>query len=88
MLARVEGRDGGPLEEVGQGGLQLIAVGKERLAAKDIEAQARATHGHHQPPHIPDVPHRPRPHQGQQDVVVLLPLVLVHCCHLLRPIQT
>jgi hypothetical protein len=69
-------------QQVLEGGLHLVAVGKQRLAAEDVEAQPGATHGHHQPPHIPEVTHGPAPHQGEQDVVVLLPLVLVHRLHL------
>ena len=82
VLLGVECRDGGALQEVGQAGLQLVAVGEQGLAAEDVEPQPGPAHGHHQPADVPDVPHRPRPDQGQQDDVVLLPLVLVHRCHL------
>ena len=58
---------------------QLIAVGKQLSPAKDVQPQPGPRQGHYQTPDIPDVPHCPGAHQGKQDVVVLLPLVLVHC---------
>ena len=72
----------GPGQQLLHGGPQLIAVGKELCPAKDVQPQASPGHGHHQPAHIPDVPHCPGAHQGEQDVVVLLALVLVHSRYL------
>jgi len=61
---------------------QLIAIGKQLSPAKDVQPQPGSRQGHHQTPDISDVPHSPGAHQRKQDVVILLPLVLVHCGNL------
>lgn len=68
-----------PRQQLLHGRSQLIAVGKQLSPAKDVHPQPGPRQGHHQAPNIPDVPHCPGAHQRQQDVVILLPLVLVHC---------
>ncbi len=61
---------------------QFIAVGKQLSPAKDVQPQPGPRQGHYQTPDIPDVAHCPGAHQGKQDVVILLPLILVHCRNL------
>ena len=45
------------------------------LSAEDVQPQPGARESHDETPDVPDVSDGPGPHQRQQDVVVLLPLV-------------
>ena len=82
VLSGVQGKLSRPGQQLPEGGLQFIAVGKEWQPSKDVQTQARATCGHHQTPHIPEMPDRPSSHKRQKHIVILLALVLVHCLHL------
>ena len=64
--------------------LQLKAVLEQTDSGEHIETQPRPGHCHHQSPHISQVTYIVGPDQGEEDVVILLTLVLVHCCYLVR----
>lgn len=66
------------LQPAPERGLQLVAGGEQRGAAKDVQPQPGPRHGDHQSPHIPQMPDSPRAHEAQQHILVLLSLVLVH----------
>ena len=65
-----------------EGGLQLVAVGEQRQAAENIEAQAGTAHGYDEATNVSQVADRACTDEREQDVVVLLALVLVHRLHL------
>ena len=70
-----------------EGRRQFETVGEERRPSEDVEAEPGARHGHHQTADVAQVADLARPHQRQQDVVVLLALVLVDRVDLGRPAQ-
>lgn len=53
----------GAIQQLLEGGLQLIAVGKEWQLAEDVKPKPGPTGGHHQPSYIPEVPDCPGTHQ-------------------------
>ena len=67
-----------PPHENAEGRLQFETVLEEADPGKDVEAEAGAGHGHHQTADIAQVADIVGAHQGEEDVVVLLALVLVH----------
>ena len=64
--------------------LQLETVLEECDAGKDIEAESCPGHGDNQPAHISQVTNVVGPHEGEEDVIILLALVLVHSGNLVR----
>lgn len=63
-------------------GLQLEALSEQVLASKHVQPKPRTGHGHDKPSHVPEEANRACPHEGEQNVVVLRALVLVHSLHL------
>lgn len=55
--------------------LTCIKMNAPYLSAEDVEPQPSAREGHHETANVTDVPDGPGPHQRQENVVVLLPLV-------------
>eukprot|EP00053_Salpingoeca_punica_P019720 m.201633 g.201633 ORF g.201633 m.201633 type:complete len:552 (-) comp17708_c0_seq2:3265-4920(-) len=76
-LARVELECCGPHQQLLEHGLQLEARLKQRLPAKDVEAQARAGDGDDEAADVADVADVRCADEGEEDVVVLRALVLV-----------
>ena len=73
-----------PLREGVERGMELEAVPEEVDPGKDVEAEARAGHGHDQTSDISQVTHVVSADKREEDVVVLLTLELVHCRDLVR----
>mmetsp|Transcript_24880 Transcript_24880/g.56748 ORF Transcript_24880/g.56748 Transcript_24880/m.56748 type:complete len:356 (-) Transcript_24880:336-1403(-) len=69
------------LREQVHGPLQLVAAREDVPAAHDVQAEPRPGHRDDEAADVPQVSHRPGPHEGQDDDVVLLPLVLVDRRH-------
>ena len=63
-------------------GLQLRATAEEAGPGQHIESQPSSRHGHYQSTHIPQMADVLGTHQGEDDIIILLPLVAVHCGHL------
>jgi hypothetical protein len=62
-----------------QAGFQFETGQKETLATHDIETKASTGDCHHQASHIADMSHRLCSHKGQNYVIILLALIMIHC---------
>ena len=65
-----------------EGRLQLSAAAEQAHPGQYVEPQPCSRHGHHQTPHISQVTNMLCPHQRQNDEVILLSLVSIHCGNL------
>ena len=65
-----------------EGGFQFCAPLEERNTGQDIEPKPCSRHGYHQTPHVPQVTNMFGSHYREDDVIILLSLVTIHCCHL------
>jgi hypothetical protein len=63
---------------------QFKAVLEKRNPSKYVETKSSTWHSHYQTAYISQMPNCLCPHQGKQDVVILLTLILVHCGHLIQ----
>ena len=73
---------GRPLAHQFECGLQLGATAEEAGPGQHIEPQPSSRHRHYQSTHIPQMADVLGTHQGEDDIVILLPLVAVHRGHL------
>ena len=64
--------------------LQLCAASKEAHTGQDDQTQPGPGHGHYQSTNIAQVAHMLGAYKRENDVIILLALVAIHCCHLGR----
>ena len=72
----------GPGRQQSEGRAQFETVLEKSDSAENVKAQSGARHGHDQPTHVANVPHRFGSDQRKQDEVVLLTLETINRCYL------